>query len=65
MVFEKSTASLLTTRRGAGLGLDVNGQKALKAIQPGVCVWGGVFHLDAFAHNKSDNASQPNSWGFT
>ena len=37
MVFEKSPASLRTTRRGAGLGLDVNGQKALKAIKPGDC----------------------------
>jgi hypothetical protein len=36
MVFERSAADLRTTHRGAGLGLDVNGQKALKAIKPGV-----------------------------
>lgn len=36
MVFEKSAANLMTTRRGAGLGLDINGQKALAAIQPGL-----------------------------
>lgn len=38
-VFEKSAANLRTTKRGAGLGLDVNGQKALKAIKPGVVMF--------------------------
>jgi hypothetical protein len=38
MVFEKSAANIMTTRRGAGLGLDVNGQKALQAIKPGAWV---------------------------
>jgi hypothetical protein len=36
MVFERSPADLATSRRGAGLGLDINGQKALRAISPGV-----------------------------
>lgn len=35
-VFERTSGSLFTSRRGAGLGLDVNGQKALQAINPGV-----------------------------
>ncbi len=34
-MFERSSASISSTRRGAGLGLDVNGQKALEAINPG------------------------------
>jgi hypothetical protein len=34
-VYERSRASLHTSKRGAGLGLDVNGQKALQAINSG------------------------------
>lgn len=37
-VYERSTADIRSTRRGAGLGLDVNGQKALQAIKPGVSI---------------------------
>lgn len=53
MVFEKSAANLLTTHRGAGLGLDVNGQKALKAIKPG-----GALHTTARSYRTTQSGTE-------